>query len=284
MPVPAAADPALGVSLALGAAVVFGLGSAAQQRVVARVRADAALVREPQWTAGVAAVGVGTALQLTALAFAPVALVQPLGVTSVLVAASAARHRLDRTSVLGAVACAGGLAGFLLLARPGPALPGAVATEGAGALAVLLVVALVVALVAARHSTGEVRAVALGVAAGACYGISAGLLTVVVAQVRLGGLAAASVHPALYAAAVVGPAGFVLSQHAFRGARSAAPVLAVLTTVDPLVAVAVGVWWLGERIVATPVALAGEALAALAVLGGVVAVARGGARRAVVPA
>jgi drug/metabolite transporter (DMT)-like permease len=82
----------------------------------------------------------------------------------------------------------------------------------------------------------------------------------------------------LYAACVVGPVGFVLSQHAFRHARSAAPVLAVLTTVDPLVAVAVGVCWLGERIVATPVALAAEALAAAAVLAGVVAVARAGDR------
>ncbi len=71
--------------------------------------------------------------------------------------------------------------------------------------------------------------------------------------------------------------------YAFREARSAAPVLAVLTTVDPLVAVAVGVCWLGERIVATPAALAAGALAALAVLGGVVAVARGG-ERAPVPA
>lgn len=118
-------------------------------------------------------------------------------------------------------------------------------------------------------------------AAGICYGVSAGMLKVVAEQVRVGGPGEPLGHPAVYAAAVVGPVGFVLSQHAFRRARSAAPVLAALTTVDPLVAVAVGVGWLGERVDMTPVALAGQALAALAVVGGVVAVARGGSREAV---
>lgn len=107
------------------------------------------------------------------------------------------------------------------------------------------------------------------------------MLRVVAAEVRIGGIGAPFLDIALYAACLVGPVGFVLSQHAFRHARSAAPVLAALTTVDPLVAVAVGVCWLGERIVTTPVALAGEALAALAVLGGVVAVARGADRQPV---
>jgi len=269
----------VGAGLALVAAAVFGLGSAAQQRVVARSRVGSALVREPQWTAGSVAVGVGLALQIAALAFAPVALVQPLGVTSVVVAALAAGRGLDRVAALGAVACAGGLALFLALARPGAADGGGAGVRGAAALALLLVAAFLAALVVARRTTGEVRAVALGAAAGTCYGVSAGMLAVVAGQVRLHGIAAPFAHPALYVAGLVGPVGFVLSQRAFREARSAASVLAVLTAVDPLVAVAVGVCWLGERIVATPVALAGEALAALAVLGGVVAVARGGERR-----
>jgi len=243
----------------------------------------AALVREPQWAGGVLAVGLGSVLQVAALAFAPLALVQPLGVLSVLVAALVAGRGLDRGGALGAALCAGGLAAFLLLARPGPAggdaagVHGGVrdGVQGGVALAVVLALGLVVALVVARRTAGEVRAVALGAAAGTCYGVSAGLLALVVTRVRLDGLAA-PLHPALYAAAVIGPAGFVLSQRAFAAARSAAPVLAAITTVDPLVAVAVGVGWLGERIVATPVALAGEALAGLAVLGGVAAVTRAG--------
>lgn len=274
MVIPAAPELGLGVCLALGAAAVFGLGSAAQQRVAARVARGALLVREPRWVAGGLAVGVGLALQITALAFGPVALIQPLGVTSVLVAALAAGHVLDRARAVGALACAGGLAVFLLVARPVEATGDAGPRAGA-ALAVVLGATVLAAVVVAHRTTGGARAVALAVAAGGCYGVSAGMLKVVAAQARAGGPGAPFLDTALYVAGLVGPVGFVLSQHAFRHARSAAPVLAVLTTVDPLVAVAVGVCWLGERIVATPAALAGEALAALAVLGGVVTVARG---------
>src|SRR5690348_8172919 len=113
MAVPAAPELALGLVLALGAAAVFGLGSAAQQRVAARARTGAALVREPQWAGGVLAVGLGSVLQVAALAFAPLALVQPLGVLSVLVAALVAGRGLDRGGALGAAVCAGGLAAFL---------------------------------------------------------------------------------------------------------------------------------------------------------------------------
>jgi hypothetical protein len=51
--------------------------------------------------------------------------------------------------------------------------------------------------------------------------------------------------------------------------------------VDPLVAVAVGVCWLGERVGATPAALAGELLAAAVVVGGIVVVVRAGERAVV---
>lgn len=265
-------DLVLGVGLALGAAVVFGLGSAAQQQAAARVPRDTQLVRDPRWATGLAGVGIGLALQLVALAFAPVALVQPLGVTSVLVAALVA----GQGRPWGALVCAGGLGAFLLLARPNPALGPTPAWPAGLPLAVALAVAVVGTLLVARR-----HAVALGVAAGIFYGVSAGLLKVVAEQVRTGGVAEPFWHPAVYAAAVIGPVGFVLSQHAFRRARSAAPVLAALTTVDPVVAVAVGVGWLGERVVLTPVALVGQALAALAVVGGVVAVARAGEKVAV---
>jgi hypothetical protein len=52
----------------------------------------------------------------------------------------------------------------------------------------------------------------------------------------------------------------------------------VITTVDPLVAIAVGVSWLGERVVTTPAALAGELIAAVAIVGGVGVLAQRGER------
>jgi hypothetical protein len=274
-----APDVALAPGLALAAAVAFGLGSAAQQRAAAQAPGGARLVREPRWLAGVLGVGAGLALQIGALAFGPVALVQPLGVAGVLVAALAAGRGHARAAAPGALACAVGLVALLLLARP-VAVPSGTPPVGGVAVAlgvVLLVGAFAAAVVGVRR-TGAARSVALTVAAGACYGVSAGMLRVVASQVRADGLGAPFSHGALYTAALVGPLGFALSQAAFRTARSAAPVLAVLTTVDPLVAVAVGVCWLGERIALTPAALAGELLAAAVVAGGIVVVVRAGER------
>jgi hypothetical protein len=54
-----APDVALAAGLALAAAAVFGLGSAAQQRAAARAAGGARLVRDPGWVAGVLGVGVG---------------------------------------------------------------------------------------------------------------------------------------------------------------------------------------------------------------------------------
>jgi drug/metabolite transporter (DMT)-like permease len=275
-------DVALATGLALAAAVAFGLGSAAQQRAAAKAPGGNRLVREPRWLGGVLGVGAGLALQVGALAFGPVALVQPLGVAGVLVAALAAGQGQARAAAPGVLACAAGLAAFLLLARPAAAPPGVPPVGGSAvALGAALLVAVAAAAVVAARRDGAARAVALTVAAGACYGVSAGMLRVVASQVRVGGAGAALENGALYAAALIGPVGFVLSQLAFRAARSAAPVLAVLTTVDPLVAVAVGVCWLGERIALAPAALAGELLAAAVVVAGIAVVVRAGERAGV---
>jgi hypothetical protein len=274
-----APDVALAGGLALAAAVAFGLGSAAQQRAAVRAPSGTRLVGEPRWLGGVLGVGVGLALQVTALAFGPVALVQPLGVAGVLVAALAAGRAHAGAAAPGVLACAVGLGAFLLLAQPVAAPPGARSVDGIAVVlgGVLAGVVLVAVLVGVRRAGGA-RSVALAVAAGGCYGVSAGMLRVVASQIRTAGVGTPFGHGAVYAAALVGPVGFVLSQLALRAARSAAPVLAVLTTVDPVVAVAVGVCWLGERIALTPAALAGELLAAAVVVGGIAVVVRAGER------
>jgi drug/metabolite transporter (DMT)-like permease len=46
--------------------------------------------------------------------------------------------------------------------------------------------------------------------------------------------------------------------------------LAIITIVDPLVGVAIGVSWLGERINTSPAALAGELISVLVLIGSVV--------------
>lgn len=274
---------AVAVPAAITGAASFGLASAMQQRVAQQVPRHQALnprllvelVRRPVWVVSLATVTLGLSLQVVALAFGPLVLVQPLLVTGVLFGAVFAAwiggRQLDRIVALGALGCAGGLAAFLLLAQPSGA-----AAEFNGRsvlpLASVLGLLLVACLVAAKSFPGEIGAIALATATGVLYGVTAGLMKVVAGHVRLGGLGEPFHHWALYVVCVVGPTGFLLSQNTFQHGKLISPALAVITTVDPLVGIAIGMSWLGEAIVTTPPALAGEVasgvviVAAIAVL------------------
>ena len=274
---------------AVAGAASFGLASAAQERATKAVPDERALhprlllrlARQPLWLAGTLALGAGLALQIVALAFGPVVLVQPIGVTSALFGAVfgavMARRRLAPIVVAGAIASAGGLALLLLLARP-TSTSAEVEPHDVLPLAAVLLVVFLAALAVATAQRGAVRVVALALAAGISYGVTAGLLKVITAQVRAGGIAEPFAHWSIYAVCVTGPPGFLLSQNAFQQGRLVATALAVITTVDPLVAITVGVGWLGERVTTTPGALAGEAVGAVAIVGGVALLARYGER------
>lgn len=271
------------VPLALVGAASFGLASALQQRAAKEVadvgplspRLLVELVRRPRWVLATGAVALGLALQVVALAFAPLALVQPLLVTGIvfgtMFSAWLAHRRLDPQVVVGVLAASAGLAAFLAVARPGggsPDLPSlSTALPFAAVLAGIEGVCLVVA-VAARFS-GQAHVAALAVATGVCYGLTAGLMKVVTGVIRSDGLFAIFFSVALYVVCVVGPLGFLLSQHTLRQGVLIAPALAIITVVDPLVATAIGVAWLGERVDTSPAALAGQAIAVVVLIGGV---------------
>lgn len=269
------------VPAAVAGAASFGLASAIQQRVTKQVPTTRTLnpvllwelVRRPMWVLGVLTVLVGLSLQLVALAYGPLVLIQPLLVTGALFGAlfsALLAHRgIDRQIVLGSLACIAGLAAFLLLARPtgnSGQLP-----DGTVLLPLALALGLVVAgcLVVASRSSGATHVAALATATGVLYGLTAGLMKVVTAQVRSGGLGEVFSHPVLYVVCLVGPMGFLLSQNTFQQGTLIAPALAVITIVDPLVGVAIGVSWLGERVNTSPAVLAGQALSAVVLIGGV---------------
>jgi hypothetical protein len=77
----------------------------------------------------------------------------------------------------------------------------------------------------------------------------------------------------LFLMAVVTPVGFLLNQNAFQAGTLIAPVLAVITTADPLVSMAAGAAFLHEKIAVTPPALAAEACALAVMIGGIIALA-----------
>ena len=272
----------IAVPAAVLGAAGFGLASAAQQRATKEVevtptlspRLLVELSGRPMWLIGLLATILALLMQLVALAFGPIAVVQPLLVTGVAFAAGFSalmiRKRPDPLILLGALFCAAGLSAFLLLARPvstttdehmdvQAGLPMAVAL-------VLLVVGCLVYSSLVRHSS---RVLALALATGILYGVTAGLMKVITGQLRLG-IDEPFRHLTLYIVCIVGPIGFLLSQNTFQQGRLVSPAVAVITTVDPVIGVLIGVAWLGEKLDSSPAALAGECLAAAVAVAGIV--------------
>lgn len=270
------------VPAAVAGAASFGLASAVQQRATKEVpttgtlnpRLILELIQRPVWVLGVGTVIVGLSLQLVALAFGPLVLVQPLLVTGVLFgavfSALLAHRRVDRLIVLGSLGCVAGLSGFLVLAHPTSAstqLPDNV--WSLLPLAIVLGVLVVGCLAVAARFSGAVHVAALAAATGVLYGLTAGLMKVVTGQVRAGGLVEPFGHPVFYVVCVVGPMGFLLSQNTFQQGTLIAPALAIITIVDPLVGVAIGVSWLGEQVASSPAVLAGQMISVVIVIGSI---------------
>jgi hypothetical protein len=273
------------VPAAIVGAACMGLASAAQARATKQVPPSRTLdpglflrlIRRPIWLVGIGATIAGLGLQVVALGWGPLLLVQPLLVTALPFAgffsAVMVHGHLDRVIVLGAFICVAGLSAFLLLARPTGGSDHLVDSAPLGTLAIALGAVALGGLVLSMLTGGAVKVLGLALATGVFYGVTAGLIKVVAGELRQG-LAVPFGHWTLYAVCVIGPIGFLLSQNTFQQGKLVSPALAVITTVDPLVGVAIGVWWLGESAANGPVVLAGEIIAALAIVVGIVVLAR----------
>jgi drug/metabolite transporter (DMT)-like permease len=278
----------IAVPAAMVGAGCLGLASAAQARATKEVpvsrtlspRLIMDLLHRPLWLIGLLATLAGLGLQVLALGFGPLLLVQPLLVTALLFATMFSswmgRHRTDRPMVGGALCCAAGLALFLLLAQPAGGDDQWAPDARILPLAVVLGAIVLASLFAASRIRHDVRVLSLALATGVLYGITAGLMKVVSGQLRMG-LFEPFRHWTLYVVCAIGPIGFLLSQNTFQLGRLVSPALAVITTVDPMVGVATGVLWFGERVTVSPVHLVGEAIAALLIVGGVALLAARGA-------
>lgn len=271
--------------VALTAAVAFGWSTAAMHASASRapdhVGGSLALVRhllgQGRWLSGLAASLVGLGLHSLALRLGSLAVVQPLVVTG-LVFTFVFRAVLDRALPPGRVVLwsgvtAVGLAVFLVAAgsTTGTAAPHGVApflVLGCGALA---------ALGCWRGSYRTEPAgtgLLLGAAAGVVFGLIAGTLKATTASASV--LAAVTSWP-LYALLLLGTAGFLLNQTAYRRAPLTSSV-PVLNVVNPLVALVYGALAFHERPAAGVGALSAEALSLLTVLAGVYFLAQQGER------
>jgi drug/metabolite transporter (DMT)-like permease len=272
------------VVCALAAALSFAVAGVLEQRSTKQVPQRRALspkllvdlAHRPMWLAAIGATIAGSALQITALHFGPLAVVQPILVCDLLFAVVLAafwlrRRAPDKVMLAGCACCAAGLACFLAVARPGGG-GDTVTLPAVLPLAVALAVVLAGCLVAASRGSRRIRPLALALACGVTYGVIAFLLKLVTHSVSEGFSQPLQDWP-LYAVLIIGPVGFLLNQSAFQADVLLSPVLAIITTADPLVSIGIAHLWLNESIASTPLDIAAEVTALVVMGGGIVALA-----------
>jgi drug/metabolite transporter (DMT)-like permease len=268
----------IAIAAGLGAALVFGVSAVAEQRGTKKVKQRETLsprifldlVRTPLWDISIGGILVGFALQVVALKYGALALVEPLLVCDLIFAAvinSYLRRVFDPVLLGGVIACAAGIGGFLAIARPTGGRT-TVSFEVVLPLAAGLAAAMVGCAELARRSR-DVRPLALALACGICYGVSAFLIKLLTA----GGLASLFTNWPIYALAVVAPAGFLLQQNAFQSGTLLAPVLSIITACDPIISIFLAWLWLDEKLSSSPAAIFGQVVSLLVMIFGIVVLA-----------
>ena len=189
----------IAVVAALLAAFCFAVAALVQQTVARATGADEAmhprllldLARRPRWLAGIGLDALSFLILALALAFGPLALVQPLASLDVLFAlpliARLQGRRLTLGDGIGAVTVAGGIVIFLAVAPP----TGGIKAPGLTAWAPVFVAAgalSAVTALAGLRVTGKARVIWLALAAGSVYGVLAALTKATVDVVAVRGV------------------------------------------------------------------------------------------------
>jgi hypothetical protein len=259
--------------------VIFALLTAASNAVAAVLQRKAAaqvppersmhvsliadLIRRRVWLAGIAMVVVAAVAQATALAFGPIALVQPifiieLPVTLMLSALvirgrDAIRQLPWRAIIITTVALGAGLAA----AQPSGAIDSA--RDSSWMIALIATAAFEALLIStAVGMRGEPRAALLGLAAACGYALTAALLKNAMADLNMG-VVEFFTRWHIYAVAAAGVGSLFLLQNALQ-AGSLVASQPMLTVGDALISIAYGVtlfsevlrdgWWLLPQFVA----------------------------------
>ncbi|HZJ27381.1 MAG TPA: DMT family transporter [Acidimicrobiia bacterium] len=270
------------IALTLLSAFFVALGSVAQQREAVRVDESGvalflALIRNPRWWAGWVGDTGGYIAQAGALALGSLLIVQPLMVTSLLFALPMSarwnRRRIAASELWWACVLIAAIGVFLVAGQPDTGVDVAPFSVWAPALIVLTVV-VAGALVVVTTQTGRIRAVALAVGAGCCYGVTSA--TTKSAMSLLGdGLGPLLTGWETYVVVVAAISGFTMHQLSFQ-AGSLELSLPAITILDPIIAAALGITVLDETLRADGAewALIGASLAAMVI--GTIALARAG--------
>jgi len=264
-------DQLLCIIFALLTAVSNAVAAVLQRKAAAQVPTErtmhvsliADLIHRPVWLAGIAMVIVAALAQATALAFGPIALVQPIFIielpitlvlSTLLFRGRDALHLLPwRAIIITTVALGGGLAA----AQPSGAIDSA---ENRSWMIALIVTAAfeTVLISTAAGLRGEPRAALLGLAAACGYALTAALLKNAMADLNQG-VVEFFTNWHIYAVAVAGLGSLFLLQNALQ-AGSLVASQPMLTVGDALISIAYGVtlfsevlrdgWWLVPQFIA----------------------------------
>lgn len=288
----------LGVVVALGliAAVLYALSDFLEQREAQRARRDTShdagsgeglprrlaegagrLLRDRRWFAGWALGTLAYLVQAAALHLGTVSVVQSLQVTTLVfslpLSTVGRRERPSRRDVLAASAVCLGLAMFLVARGAGSSTQGdahrpllllVLAVVGAGVAALCL---------ASLRFNGPLRAVLLGVAAGATYGTSATMVKLTAQDLTTNGVAATAVDWPGYALAVLAIGSVVLQQLAFASGRLPTATTAIVVT-NPVVGSLASIVGFHERIPTDGLRLSVMAAAAVPLVAGLIVLPR----------
>ncbi|PWJ47474.1 hypothetical protein SAMN06264364_13717 [Quadrisphaera granulorum] len=281
---------ALGLTAACalaGAAVLqhdAASGAPAAEGFGAGVRLLGRLLRRRRWLAGQLLGATGLLLFAVALHLGRVVVVQPLLATqlvfSLLLVGALARRRHGRAgldaALWGAAALVvGGLVVFGVSAHPvqdrgGPDVAAVREAWLLGSAGAALVLQVAAGLVGNLLTRGR-RSVLLAVAAACGFGVDALLLKAVGAHLEAGEV----LSWPLLALAVLAPSSLITAQRAFQ-AGSVTQALPAIAALEPVVAITVAGPALGEHLSDDPALRAGQAVGLLALLLGVVVLARRG--------
>jgi drug/metabolite transporter (DMT)-like permease len=250
---------ALAVGLAGAAALAFAVATVTEQRAAAESSDQDArgrkflgqLVRNPRWLAAMGGNIFGYGLQAAALAVGSVVVVQPILVTALVFALPLSAHlshrRMAWTSITWGVLLAAALAVFVVLGDPKHGVSHA--STGDWLVVTLVVTPIVIACLVISHPmSGAGRAGLLAVAVGLLGGVLA-VLTKAVMAAADEGLLHLLVTGETYGLAVVGLGGAYLQQLAFQ-AGDLHTSLPILTVLEPVIAVVLGLTLLHEDLTA----------------------------------
>ena len=260
--------------LALVAAVAFALAATLWQRASMNAGVEpgdtsglVGLLTNGVWLLGLAAQGVGVALQAAALDRGRVAIIQPLLVSSVVWALPLGyfltQQVITPRHIAGASIIVAGLAVFAVVGDPAGGVDNAPTSDWIAALVVIAVVCIALLLVGSRGGL-ETKAAVFGATAGTLYGLSAVLMKPVVETWHADGIGELLAGWQVWVMAVAGLAGFYFQQVSLASGKLVTSV-ATVSVVNPVVSVLLGALVLQERLDKNPEWHAVAAIAALAV-------------------